>query len=122
MRGYLPKSFQRDAKRVGVTDEDCREAIRRAESGLIDATLGGGLIKQRIATGNRGAAKGSRAVVFYRRGELAVFLHVFPKSGKANLTKSELAVYLRLARVLEELTEAKLKELVTTEGWRELKL
>jgi hypothetical protein len=122
MRGYLPKSFQRDAKRVGVTDEDCREAIRRAESGLIDATLGGGLIKQRIATGNRGAAKGSRAVVFYRRGELAVFLHVFPKSGKANLTKSELAVYLKLARVLEELTEAKLKELVTTAGWRELKL
>ena len=36
-----------------------KEAIRRAESGLIDATLGGGLIKQRIATGNRGeTAKG----------------------------------------------------------------
>ena len=73
MYGYLPKSFQRDAKRIGVTDEDCREAIRRAENGLIDATLGGGLIKQRIATGNRGAAKGARAVVFYKRGKLAVF-------------------------------------------------
>jgi hypothetical protein len=122
MEIYLPRSFQRDAKRDGVTDEDCREAIRRAESGLIDATLGGGLIKQRIATGNRGAAKGSRAVVFYRRGNLAVFLHVFAKSRRANLTKSELNEYLKLARFLEGLTKAKLKELAATEQWRDLKL
>ena len=105
-----------------VTDEECREAIRKAEAGLIDASLGGGLIKQRIATGNRGAAKGSRAVVFYRRGELAVFLHFFAKSRRANLTKSELNEYLKLARFLEELTVAKLKELAATEGWRELEL
>ena len=122
MRIYLRRSFQRDAAREGVTNGDCREAIRKAERGLIDAALGGGLIKQRVATGNRGAAKGSRAVVFYKRAEVAVFLHIFPKSRKANLTKSELAVYLKLARVLEGLTEAKLKELVATEGWRELEL
>jgi hypothetical protein len=119
---YLSRVFQRDAKRDGVTDEGCREAVRRAESGLVDADLGGGLIKQRIATGNRGAAKGSRAVVFYKRGKLAIFLHAFPKSRKANLTKSELDEYLKLARLLEGLTAAKLKELGATQGWRELKL
>jgi hypothetical protein len=122
MHIFLSRAFHRDAEREGVTDEDCREAIRKAEKGLIDATLGGGLIKQRMATGNRGAAKGSRAVVFYKRAEVAVFLHVFAKSRKANLTKSELAAYLQLARILEGLTEAKLKALVATEGWRELKL
>ena len=122
MHVFLTRAFHRDAEHDGVTDGHCREAIRRAEKGLIDADLGGGLIKQRMATGNRGAAKGSRAVVFYRRAEVAVFLHVFPKSRKANLTKSELAVYLKLARVLEGLTEAKLKQLVATEGWKELEL
>ncbi len=76
MHVYLTRAFHRDAERDGVTDEDCLEAMRKAERGLIDASIGGGLIKQRIATGNRGAAKGSRAVVFYKRGELAVFLHV----------------------------------------------
>ena len=86
MRVYLPRGFQRDAERVGVTDDDCREAIRKAERGLVDADLGGGLIKQRIATGNRGASKGSRAVVFYKRGELALFLHIFLKSRKASLS------------------------------------
>jgi hypothetical protein len=122
MRIFQSRAFHRDAKRDGVTDENCRQAIRKAESGLIDAALGGGLIKQRIATGNRGAAKGSRAVVFYRRGELAVFLHVFAKSRRSNLTKSELNEYLKLARFLEGLTAAKLKELAGTEGWRELEL
>jgi len=97
MKIYLTRAVQRDAEREGVTDEDCQDAILKAEKGLIDAALGGGLIKQRIAKGNRGAAKGSRAVVFYKRGELAVFLHIFPKSRKANLTKSELAMYLRAA-------------------------
>jgi hypothetical protein len=122
MHVFLTRAFHRDAEREGVTNDDCREAIRKAERGLIDAALGGGLIKQRIATGNRGAAKGSRAVVFYKRAEVAVFLHIFPKSRKANLTKSELAEYLKLARFLEALTDAKLKELVVKEGWRELEL
>ena len=122
MHVYLTRAFHRDAEREGVTDDDCLEAMRKAERGLIDASLGGGLIKQRIATGNRGAAKGSRAVVFYKRGEVAVFLHVFQKSRKANLSKSELTEYLKLARFLAALTEANLRELVATKGWRELKL
>lgn len=52
MNAYLTKSFDRDAKRDGISDEDCQEVIRKAEKGLIDAELGGGLIKQRISRGN----------------------------------------------------------------------
>ncbi len=122
MKAYLPKSFQREARNQGASDEDCQEAIRKAERGLIDAALGGGLIKQRIPTGDRGAAKGSRAVVFYKRGEVAVFLHIFAKSRKANLSKSELAEYVTLAQFLEKLTETKLQELAATRGWRELEI
>jgi hypothetical protein len=122
MRAYLTRSFDRDAKRDGISDEDCREAIRRAERGLIDADLGGGLIKQRIPRGNQGAARGSRAVVFYRRGRVAVFLHVFPKSRKANLSKSELADYLEAARVLENLTRNELLGSRATKEWRLLEI
>lgn len=73
-----------------------------------------------IALRNGGCAAGSGRGL--GGGEVAVFLHVFPKSGKGNLTNVELAVYLKLARILEGLTEAELRELVTTEGWRELEL
>jgi hypothetical protein len=118
MRAYLTGSFDRDAKRDGISDGDCQEAIRKAERGLIDADLGGGLIKQRIPRGNQGAARGSRAVVFYRRGEVAVFLHVFPKSRKANLKKSELAEYLKAAQVLEKLSEEAFFAARDKKGWR----
>jgi hypothetical protein len=122
MNAYLPKSFQREADGNGVSDEDCREAIRRAERGLIDADLGQGLIKQRISRGNQGAARGSRAVVFYRRGKVAVFLHIFPKSKKANLTKSELAMYSRAGQEFAKLTDKELTALSAKRGWRELEI
>ena len=48
-----------------------------------------------------------------------MFLHVFAKGRKANLTKSELAEYIKFARHLERLTEAELEQLVATEGWRD---
>jgi len=122
MKAYTTKSFDREAKRDGISDEDCSEAIHKAENGLIDADLGGGLIKQRISRGNRSAAKGSRAIVFYKRGNLAVFLHIFAKSKKANLSKSELAQYHNAARALEKLTQAQLLALRDDKGWRELQI
>ena len=122
MKAYLPKSFQREAKGEGISDEDCRKALQRLESGLIDADLGSGLVKQRIPRGGQGAARGLRTVIFYKRGEVAVFLHIFAKSDKANLTRSELAEYLKLAHFLEKLTEPKLKELGGARGWRELEI
>lgn len=122
MNAYLPKSFQREADSNGVSDEDCREAIQKAESGLIDADLGQDLIKQRISRGNQGAARGSRAIVFYRRGKVAVFLHIFPKSKKANLTKSEMAMYSRAGQEFAKLTDKELTALSAKRGWRELKI
>jgi hypothetical protein len=119
---HFPKPFQRDAKKAGVSDEDCRTAVDKAEHGLIDADLGGGLIKQRIARGNLGAARGSRAVLFYRRGKLAVFLHLFSKSAKANLTDAELAEYSELSRALGRLTDAELQALGERRGWRKIEL
>lgn len=120
MKAYIPKSFGREAEKQRISEEDCKAAIRKAESGLIDADLGGGLIKQRIPRDNLGAARGSRAIVFYKREKVAVFLHLFPKSAKANLKTSELAMYLEMARWLERLTELELTALGQERGWREI--
>jgi hypothetical protein len=122
MIAYLTRSFDREAKREGISDEDCQQAIRKAEMGLIDAELGGGLIKQRIPKGNQGASRGSRAIVFYRRGSLAVFLHIFPKSRKANLSIVETELYRQAARELEKLTEIQLLAARDKLGWRELRI
>ncbi|MEQ8193825.1 MAG: type II toxin-antitoxin system RelE/ParE family toxin [Rhodospirillales bacterium] len=49
MRLFKVKAFTRFANREGIVDTDLSDAVRRAEEGLIDADLGGGVIKQRIA-------------------------------------------------------------------------
>lgn len=64
MKIYIPKPLQKDTKKAGLSDECWRTAVAKAERGLIDADLGGGLIKQRIPRDNLSAARGSRAIVF----------------------------------------------------------
>ncbi len=66
--------------------------------------------------------KGSRAIIFYKRGEVAVLLHIFPKSSKTNLTSFELEMYLTLAEELEKVSDAKLEELKAKNGWKELEM
>ena len=56
---------------------------RRARlAGLIDANLGGGVIKQRIARKGGGRSGGFRAIVLFRRDELAFFVYGFAKSSR----------------------------------------
>jgi hypothetical protein len=55
------------------------EAIERADRGLVDADLGGGVVKQRMARPGAGRSGGYRALVFFRRGERAVFVFGFAK-------------------------------------------
>ena len=117
MKVYLSRQFQKDSKKDGISDEEYKEAINKAENGLIDAVLGGGLIKQRIAKNNRGAAKGFRAIVFYKPGSHAIFLHLFRKNEKANLSRVELELYRKFAEQLDTLDETKLADLLAN-GWR----
>jgi hypothetical protein len=58
MRLYFTRSFHREATKERATDEDCREAIHKAQRGLVDADLGKGLIKQRIAEARAARRKG----------------------------------------------------------------
>jgi hypothetical protein len=69
--------------------------VREAGTGLVDADLGGGLIKQRVARPGAGKSGGYRTVIAYRRGERAVFLYGFAKSVRANIDDDELEVLRR---------------------------
>ena len=69
----------------------------RAQRGLVDANLGGGVIKQRIARKGGGRSGGFRTIVLFRRGALAYFVYGFSKSGRENLRRDELTTYRRLA-------------------------
>lgn len=79
MRVLVTKVFARFARAEGVGDDKLREAIERADKGLIDAALGGGLIKQRLARAGQGRSGGFRTVIAFRQADRAVFLYGFAK-------------------------------------------
>ena len=90
MRIFKTKWLARFARREGIDDQGLREAIERAEQGLIDADLGGGLIKQRVARPGRGRSGGYRMIVGYRVKDRAVFLLGFAKNERENIEDNEL--------------------------------
>ncbi len=101
MRAFKTKWFVRFARKERITDEALWDAVERAEHGQIDADLGGGVIKQRVARRGQGKSGGYRTVVAYRTAERAIFAFAFgfAKSAKASLDANELIVYQRLASV-----------------------
>ncbi len=97
MRTFKTKAFARFADREGLEDAALCEAARRAGEGLIDADLGSGVIKQRIARKGGGRSGGFRTIVLFRRGALAFFVYGFAKSDRENLRRDERATYRLLA-------------------------
>lgn len=97
MRVFKTKPFTRFADHEGIDDAMLCDAVRRAEDGLIDADLGGGVIKQRIARKGQGKSGGFRSIVLFRRGNRAFFVYGFAKSGRDNIRKDELRAFRRLA-------------------------
>lgn len=68
-----------------------------AERGLVDADLGGGVLKQRIARPGGGKSGGFRTIILLRSGERAFFVHGFAKRDLGNIRDDELAAFRMLA-------------------------
>jgi len=98
VRVYKLKAFARFQRRELIADRALWNAVKSAEDGLVDADLGGGLIKQRVARPGRGKSGGFRTIIAYRRGDRAVFLYGFAKSERENLNDDELSYWQRVGR------------------------
>jgi hypothetical protein len=110
--------FTRKSK---IGDDALLDAIDRAERGLIDADLGGGVIKQRVARPGEGKSSGFRVIVFFRHKERAFFVHGFAKNEKDNIQPDELAVLKRLAIEVLAYDDAALEMAITHGTFVEVK-
>jgi hypothetical protein len=75
---------------------------------LVDADLGGGLIKQRVAREGGGKSGGYRTLIFFCKEERAIFAFGFAKNAKANLSAAELKVCKKAAKIVLALTQAQI--------------
>lgn len=121
MRIFKNKSFARFARKARLQDAALREAVANAERGLIDADLGGGVIKQRIARAGGGKSGGFRTIVLFRREGRAFFVHGFAKSAEANIRDDELAAFKMLAAELLNYDEEALATVVVAGHLTEVK-
>jgi hypothetical protein len=85
VRIYKNGWFHRFCRKEKISDASLRDAVARADRGLIDAALGGGLIKQRVARPGAGRSGGFRTLIFFRAGTRAVFAFGFGKSERDNI-------------------------------------
>lgn len=96
-RWLKTRHFDRWMRKTLLTDAALRTAIEEIQRGLIDADLGGGVVKKRIRLPNQGKRGGFRTLLATNKGGLWIFIFGFEKSGRKNITPEELVALRVLA-------------------------
>ena len=108
-RIFKNKAFTRFAKKVDIKDCDLCKAVANAENDLIDANLGGGVIKQRVARDGEGKSGGFRTLILFKIGNRAFFVYGFAKNEKDNIDANDLISLKKLAAIMFNYTDAELE-------------
>ena len=108
MRAFKIKAFAKWASGEGLSDDALALAVVEMEKGLIDAKLGGQVVKKRVALPGRGKRGSTRTLVAFRQGNKAIFIYGFAKKERTNISDKELRALKMLAKELMSYTTATL--------------
>jgi hypothetical protein len=98
-------------RKTELSDEALCSAVVEMAQGLIDADLGGGMVKKRVGVSGRGKRGGARTLVATNKRNRWFFVYGFEKNDRANISDDELEALKELAEQLlartgKQLTEA----------------
>ena len=105
-------AFTRFAKKSRISDVVLCKAVMNAERGLIDADLGGGVIKQRVAREGEGKSGGFRTMILFKTATRAFFIHGFAKNKMDNINDNDLVLLRRLAAEMLNYNETELTQAI----------
>ena len=97
------KSFSRWMRKNKIAHQELFSAAAEMAQGLIDADLGGHVVKKRVALGGRGKRSGARTIVATNFGNKWIYIFGFEKNERGNIDASELKALQELAKTLLEL-------------------
>jgi len=100
MRVFKTRFFSRWMRTSQLTEHVLCNAVLEIKRGLLDADLGGGLIKKRVALRGRGKRAGARTLIATNRADRWYFLYGFEKNEQENISSSELAALKASAHLL----------------------
>jgi hypothetical protein len=102
--------FNRFAGKEGIADDELKAIVNQLEEGQVDADLGGGVYKVRIARSGEGKSGGYRIIVFFKSEERTFFIYSFSKSSRSDIDHGELKAFKADAKVNFSLTEEQIKD------------
>jgi hypothetical protein len=96
-RLLLDLEFDKWRRKARLSDDTIRQAADEIVRGLVDARLGGSLLKKRIRSANSQGERGShRTIIAYRNGEKMAFLFGFAKNETDNISRKERVAFVKL--------------------------
>ena len=90
------------------------------EQGLIDADLGGGLFKKRIALPGRGKSGGARTLIATNRSDRWIFVFGFEKNERDNIDAVELKALKSYAQTILSLSPAEVTSFIKDGSFQEI--
>jgi len=110
VRVFKNSWFTRFAEKEGIADGELRELVDQLEAGQVDADLGGGVYKMRIARSGEGKSGSYRVIVFFRSEERTFYTYGYAKSARSNISQKELKMLKRAAKKYFSMTSDQLRE------------
>jgi hypothetical protein len=89
VRIFKTRTLAKFTRQNGIIDATLVAAVENAMRGLIDADLGGHIIKQRVARPGQGKRGGFRMLIGFR-SDLAIVLFGFAKNERENIDGDQL--------------------------------
>lgn len=111
-RVFKTRHFSRWMRKTELTDSALCGAVVEMAQGLIDADLGGGVVKKRVGLAGRGKRGGARTLVVTNKGSRWFFVFGFEKNDRANITEDELGALQDIAQDLLDRSETQLDKAV----------
>ena len=110
-RVFKTRHFSRWMRKTELIDRALCQAVEEMAQGLIDADLGGSIVKKRVGLAGRGKRGGARTLVATNKGNRWFFVFGFEKNERANISDKELEALQEiaadlLARTAQQLNKA----------------
>jgi hypothetical protein len=117
---FKTKPFHDWQKKEDLSDKSLCAAIEEMSRGLIDANLGGGLVKKRVARPGAGKSSGFRTLLATNKNDKWFFVYGFAKNNRDNIENQEMLALKRLAAVLLGMDANAIKQLLADKELKEI--
>lgn len=117
---FKTKLFQDWQKKEDVSDKSLCAAVDEMSRGLIDANLGGGLVKKRIARPGAGKSSGFRTLLATNKNDKWFCVYGFAKNERDNIEHQEMLALKRLAAVLLDMDANAIDKLLADKELKEI--